>query len=189
MFQRYLAITVFSVLSLLFSLNSASARNDFFGVNVLDNSKFLEALSNVRADSAGSTLYSINKNYADDSIYAYASIDKSKTITFSIVNKSKAPLKMNYFTDKYELLTTDGTVYELKKPDGSISNYPNVLNPNEKASVAVYGYTGKKEDIAILSALINFNKTFIALKKIEKFQLQKSAKKIISLKSGKGVDY
>jgi hypothetical protein len=157
---------MFVVLSIILLVSSpALAKDRYFGVKILDSKMLLTALSNVRENAKGNILYSIQRQYADDSICAYATVG-SHDITYTIKNDSKAPLKMNFFSDKFELMTSDESIFELEKPQRGISTYPKIVNPGESASVRVVGYKGKAENVKYLSATIGLSNTFIFLVKV-----------------------
>lgn len=160
MFRQLIAILAI----LLLVSSSAIAKDNFFGVKILDSKKILTAITNIRVNPQGGILYTIQKEYADDSIYGFATI--SRDVDFTITNKSKSPLKMNYFADKFELMTNDETFFELEKSQNKVSDYPSILNPGESASVSLTGYRGKAQDVRYLWVTIALSQTNILFSRI-----------------------
>ncbi len=131
-------------LGIILVINSAAlAKSNFFGIQILDASKALEAFSKVVRTKDGSVRYTHKSRLTNDSIYCWATVG-NYWITFQIHNESKRPIQMNYFMDKYGLASVDGSIYELKLPD--ILNYPSeVINPKGSETIKVSNPVGESQ--------------------------------------------
>ncbi len=153
------------ILILFCSATSVLAtESQFFGMQVLNISKVKDAFSVTRSETG--ITYTYEKDLVNTSIYFWGTIEE-ETITLSITNESKMPIKMNYFIDEYGLVTQDDSIYELKIKT-SITDYPDVINPKETKWIRIYKPTiVKLEDIKYLAMDFEFDRVVILLKRIK----------------------
>lgn len=141
---------------------------EYFGMKVINPKNSLLAFE-IKGNNYGSINYSYQKSMVDNGITCKGKINYDNQIVLTIENDSKAPLRMNYFVDVYELMLSDGTIYQLKYPDDleSIVKYPDVLNPGDKSTITLDGFNGKAEDVAFISVTLRLSDAFIFLKRID----------------------
>ena len=152
-------ICIFVLVNIGFALQS-----QFFGMQVLNMSKAKDAFTVTRSKTG--VTYTHKEDLVNTSIYSWGTVE-GETITFSITNKSKIPIEMNYFIDEYGLITKDGNIYKLKIKT-SITDYPDIINPKETKWVRVFKPTVVKlTDIEFLAIDYEFDKVVILLKRIE----------------------
>lgn len=137
---KFLKIFYFIITSIiLFTFISQAVAGGFWGLQVFPNTLFfsIEMLEvnrfknafKVSVDKKGKLHYSFNPKIADASIHAVAYLD-NKGLVISVFNRTKKPVKINYFLDEFYLITKDGSIYELEKPN--ILDYPSSpINPNK----------------------------------------------------------
>jgi|GEM_PF-2151770 len=167
-----IVIMIMVALFLIFGISSyhVKAKSNFYGMEVYDVNQAMTAFE-VTYNDEGGVSYSYTKNQVNINIYCWGNVQKH-SITYTIKNNSKGPIKLNYYTDLYELLTVDGSVYELEMPD--IMDYPSkVINPNDSATITFDNPVNNFEDIKYISASLGMNDVFIFLKKIKKKEDQK----------------
>ena len=139
-------------------------QSQFFGMQVLNVSKIKDAFSITRSKTG--VTYTHKEDLVNTSIYSWGTIE-GETITLSITNKSKMPIKMNYFIDEYGLITKDKSSYILKIKT-SIIDYPEIVNPKETKWVRIFKPTVVKfEDIEYIVIDYEFDKVIIVLKRIK----------------------
>lgn len=163
MVKKGLVLWAFLVVTLVFS-SSALAKANFFGIQILDSSKALEAFSKVVRTESG-VEYTRKKDLVNDSVCCWGTVSTSR-ITFQICNDSKMPIKMNYFMDKYELMSVEGNIYELELPD--ILDYPSkVINPKGNRTIKVSNPLKNLTEVKYLSVSLSWGEVFIFLRRIE----------------------
>jgi len=114
----------------------------------------------------GGVSYTYTEGLVNDSIHAWGTVD-GNIITFTIINESKMPIKMNYLIDEYGLVTKDGSIYELEIKT-SITDYPERINPKEKKWINIIKPDiVDLNDIDFLAIDYEFDKFVIFLKRIE----------------------
>ena len=139
-------------------------QSQFFGMQVLNINKAKDAFSVIRTKTG--VTYTHKEDLVNTSIYSWGTIE-GETITLSITNESKMPIKMNYFIDEYGLITEDGSSYILKIKT-SITDYPDVINPKETKWVKIFKpAVVKLTDIEYIVIDYEFDKVIIILKRIE----------------------
>lgn len=140
------------------------AKSNFFGIQILDISKTQEAFSKVVRTKTGVS-YTCKSELTNDSVYCWGTVE-NYWITFQIHNNSKGPIQMNYFMDKYELMTVDEGIYELELPD--ILEYPSeVINPKGSRTIKVSNPLKNLTEVKYLSVSLSFGEVFIFLRRIE----------------------
>lgn len=155
-----LLISLIGLISLGGSVVKASAKAEFFGICILDESRPLEAFWGVTRAKDGSVHYSYKSDLVNTDICCWGHVSKSE-ITFSIVNDSKRPIEMNYLIDSYQLITHDRSLYKLKILT-DIRYYPDVINPGEQNIVRASNPLEKRpEDIQYLLVDIDYDKVVI----------------------------
>ena len=133
-------------------------------MQVLNINKAKDAFSVIRTKTG--VTYTHKEDLVNTSIYSWGTIE-GETITLSITNESKMPIKMNYFIDEYGLITEDGSSYILKIKT-SIIDYPDVINPKETKWVKIFKpAVVKLTDIEYIVIDYEFDKVIIILKRIE----------------------
>lgn len=153
------------VLGIVLVISSgALAKSNFFGIQISDASKAQEAFSKVVRTKEG-VRYTYKKELANTSIYCWGTVG-NYWITFQIHNDSKRPIQMNYFMDKYELATTEGSIYELELPE--ILDYPSeVVNPKGNKTVKLSNPIENLSEIKYLSVSLSWGEVFIFLRRIQ----------------------
>jgi hypothetical protein len=118
-------------------LDSTVYASGFFGIRIFDPDKpFSSGLIDLEVakkafkmaykDEEGKVHYDYSQSMADDSIYCYVWLSE-KEMVIDIYNYSKKYIELNYFSDKYYLISRDGSFYI---PEIDSSSYkPRVLNP------------------------------------------------------------
>lgn len=158
---------------LVIALSSEALASEFFGMQILggtitkyglqivDKSFAKEAFSKVIRNEEGGVSFIHLESHTND-VYCWGSLSE-KGITLTVLNKTKNPVEMNYFRDRYELMTPDGSIYKLKILT-AIENYPDVVNPQGQQKIRVSQPT---IDIKYLGVTLGYGKLFIFLRRIE----------------------
>lgn len=163
---------------------------EFLGISLLDANRPEEAFTKVTRNEDGSVSYECT-SLADPDIYCWGHTGEGRinwekigkgiisegkfneAIVFLIVNNSKRPIEMNYFTDEYRLIDYADNIYKLKILS-DISSYPDVLNPGDREGVRVSNpfFSPQSEGIEFpiikhLLVSIDYGKIVIFLRRIE----------------------
>jgi len=154
------------VLGIVLVISSgALAKSNFFGIQILDPSKAQEAFSKVVRTKDGGVRYTHKSKLANDSVYCWGTVG-NYWITFQIHNDSKRPIQMNYFMDKYELMSVERSIYELELPD--ILDYPSkAINPKGSRTIKVSNPLKNLTEVKYLSVSLSWGEVFIFLRRIE----------------------
>lgn len=167
---------VVSTLVTLFFFGYASmvySEKDLFGFCVTKPEKFSQAITEVYKDEEG-IKYRYVPELCDTDIQCWGKFERYGTVDLTIKNGSKNHIEMNYISDEYVIMTTDGSTHKLEivftRSSFAFKRYHEPLNPGNEKTIRVSGFNGKIDDIQYFFALLNFGKTFIVLKKIDKKQ-------------------
>ena len=125
--KLFLNITVISILSLATGCSSSSAINDFFGIEMPPSE--VNYFKIIGYTEASGISYQSTKNM-NPNVYAWAGLEGTN-IRIKITNNTDDPININYDSDQYLLIETDGKEYVI--PKGDIIKYEG-LNPIEPHS-------------------------------------------------------
>lgn len=164
--RKKILLSVGIILIFMFVLANIgfALQSQFFGMRVLNVSKVKDAFSVTRSKTG--VTYTHKEDLVNTFIYSWGTIE-GETITLSITNESKMPIKMNYFIDEYGLITKDKSSYILKIKT-FITDYPDIINPKETKWVKIFKPTVVKlADIEYIVIDYEFDKIIIVLKRIK----------------------
>jgi len=171
--KKYIRLTVLGATLLVLAISSNVLAAEFFGMQILgetitkyglqivDESYAKEAFSKVIRNEEGGVSFIRWESHTND-VYCWGSLNE-KGITLTVLNKTKKPVQMNYFRDRYELMTANGSMYKLKILT-DIENYPDVVNPQGQQTIRVSQPT---TDIKYLGVTLDYEKVFIFLRRTE----------------------
>ena len=156
-------------LSMIFLMGCSQYQSVFFGIQVFRGVKIDEALDKVTFNENRDISYTYHENLADNSITCEASTGPTR-IVFRIYNKSKRPIRMNFFADSYKLITKDGRVFilEIADPTAKYYGYPDLINPGQMTTAYILYPSGvKMVEVDSMVIELDYGEVIIGLRRIE----------------------
>lgn len=147
--------------------------SDLFGLSIksMDDIKEFNITRYYYDESDDSYHVSYESSIDKEHGYAYAWGDYVKGVVFKIriYNKFNHPIQINYFTNNFSLITTDGITYNLKNLDIQESDY---INPNEslefrlRVPESLQNYKLKEDDIQMILCELGITQKIILCVKV-----------------------